>query len=440
MGKKKRAAKSSARAAKVEALELSPAADSPSSYAWPLIFCLFAVFFLRFILQFDDVEKLGSMDLPSFYSASVLAFRDGASPYSYSTLAAVLSGDVSKTYPYLYPPPSLFVFYPLSLLTFAQAKVLVFTINVSLVALLAFLMPLKLCRLDPRRHLGLICLCMGMFVLFGPVAQTVDHGQINLWVLSFLVLFWIQSRSGHSLSAALFLTLAVVLKTYPAMLLPMLWFSGRRREAVFCMSFLAVLILLSWLTLPQGLWDEWLFKIAPSGSYTKAPEGLFAPSTIGNQSINGFFSRLYTVGEWATPIEINPARGAMLATLSAAALVILSIFAAFITRQTPNSLDRAMIVTLPCIFLIAPFSWFHHLVYMLPTLLMLLCARWRGSTLGSLFFLGSTLLLTLTMAFGRMFASELPAALSLWALALFSVLSDRVVLPGAELDTPERSA
>lgn len=440
MGKKKRPAKSAAHATKVEALKPSPPADAPNSYAWPLLFCLFAVFFLRFILQFDDIEKLGSMDLPSFYSASVLVFRDGVSPYSYSTLAAVLSSDVSKTYPYLYPPPSLFVFYPLSLVTFAQAKILVFTVNVSLVAMLAFLMPLKLCRLEPRRHLGLICLCMGVFVLFGPVAQTVDHGQINLWVLSFLVLFWIRSRSGHSLSAAFFLTLAVVLKTYPAMLLPMLWFSGRRRDALLCVSFLLVLGLLSWLALPQGLWEDWLFRIAPSGAYTKAPEGLFAPSTIGNQSINGFFSRLYTVGEWAKPIEINPERGAMLATLSAGVLITLSIFAAFLTRRTPNSLDRAMIVTLPCMFLIAPFSWFHHLVYMLPTLLMLLCASWRGSTLGSLFFLGLTLLLTLTMAFGRMLDSELGAACALWTLAVFSVLSPRVALPGDELDALGRAA
>lgn len=370
------------------------------------------------------------MDLPSFYAASILTFSNQSSPYDLSALTQVLGDQVPRTFPYLYTPPSLLLFYPLSFMTYAQAKVALFALNLLLVGSLAWLLPLRLCKLKPRQNFWAIGLCMGVIILFGPTAQTVYNGQINLVVLTFLLGFWDRSRNGHTLSASVCLAFSIVLKTYPAVLLPILLLSGKSREAVLTILILVIISAASWLTLPESVWSDWIFKVAPSGSYTRTPEGLFPPSTIGNQSINGFFSRLFTDGEWATPIIVRPEIGAQLATISSGLLVLSTILVTFLTRRDANSLDKTMIVTLPCIFLVAPFSWFHHLLYVLPTLLMLLCAHWRGRALGSVLFLSITLCLTLTMAFFRMLDTECVAALALWGLAVFSALSRRVALPG----------
>lgn len=406
-------------------------ANFSDRWAWPILLGAFGLFFLRFFLQFNDIDQMSNMDLPSFYSASIQVFQNGVSPYNFSEFSKVLEGQVTRTYPYLYPPPSLLIFYPLSFLTYAQAKAAFFVLNTILVVVLAWLLPLRLCGLEPRRNVWMIVLCFAVIVLFGPLAQTVRNGQINLIVLWCLLLFWDRARTGHQVSSAFFLTIGILLKTYPVVLLPMLILLGRYRLALLTVAFCSLATVGSALLLPDGLWDDWLFKVAPSGSYTQEPEGLFAPSTIGNQSLNGFFSRLFTEGEWAQPIMIAPLLGANLTTSSAGLLVALSILVVFLARKDTNALDKAMIISLSCIYLIAPFSWFHHLVYLLPALLMLLCATWRGGTVGGVIFLALVLAITIIMSSFRMLDSEMSAALGLWCLTVYSVLSKNVELPGA---------
>jgi alpha-1,2-mannosyltransferase len=409
----------------------SPFPEFGPRTTWAILLGAFTLFFMRYILQFNSIDDMSNMDLPSFYSGSVRVFINGASPYNFPELAKVLEGQVTRTYPYLYPPPSLFLFYPLSLLSFAQAKVAFFGLNTLLLALLAWIIPLRLCRLSPSRNLWMLIFCLGMTMLFGPMAQTVGNGQVNLLVLSCLVLFWDLARTGRNYSSAFFLALAIILKTYPVVLLPMLLLSGRGRVALLTVLFLVLALASSILLLPENLWEDWLLKVAPSGSYTREPEGLFAPSTIGNQSINGLFSRLFTAEEWSSPIKIDPPVGAWLATLSAGLLVFLTIFATFLTRKDANALDKSMLISLPCIYLIAPFSWFHHLVYVLPTLIMLLCADWRGGPTSGVIFQALVLVAALTMSFWIMLDTEFVAVIGLWGLTAYAILSPKVELPGA---------
>lgn len=408
-----------------------PAFGFSARWSWTVLAVAFAIFFLRFVFQFSGGEGPNNMDFPSFYGASIQVFTKGVSPYHFSELSKVLEGEVKRTFPFLYSPPSLFLFYPFSLLTFEQAKTSFLLINVALVAALAWLMPLRLCRLDTKRSMLMILLCLGVVILFGPTAQTVRHGQVNLIVLSCLVLFWDRARAGHNYSSGLFLAASIILKTYPAVLLPMLLLSGRRQVTIITIAFLLLAVLLSALALPEGLWEEWLFTVAPSGSYLQVPEGLFEPSTIGNQSLNGFFSRLFTEGEWSHPIKVDASLGAMLATVSAGALVSLTFLVSFLTRKDPNSLDKAVLIMLPCMYLIAPFSWFHHLAYLLPNLLMLLCVTWHGNPSSGIVFHGLTLILTITMSFFIMLDTEMAAVLGLWILTAYACLSPNVELPGA---------
>jgi hypothetical protein len=79
-----------------------------------------------------------------------------------------------------------------------------------------------------------------------------------------------------------------------------------------------------------------------------------------------------------------------------------------------------MLVALPAMFLIAPFSWEHHLVYLLPSILMLINSRPKfGSVSNAVFFsLGftSALLIGLPM----MLEFKFYGVVILWGLCVFT--------------------
>lgn len=189
---------------------------------------------------------------------------------------------------------------------------------------------------------------------------------------------------GHPVGAAL-LVLAVLLKTYPLVLLPLLFIIGYRRAVALTLAGLGAVALASLVILPSGLWAEWLNVIVPSGAPGAAPSGLFSPAAVWNQSLNGVFARLFTESEWSHPLLVNPALARALTWGSAGVVLLTTAAVAWRVRTWPDALDRVLRVALPAIFLVAPLSWEHHLVYTLPSVLTLLLAvsrtRWLFSAL-----------------------------------------------------------
>ena len=127
--------------------------------------------------------------------------------------------------------------------------------------------------------------------------------------------------------------------------------------------------------LPRAIWNDWLTNVLPSGGYGCTPAGLFSPAAIWNQSLNGFFARAFTESAWSHPVLTNPGLARLLTYSAAGLCVAIAGLAAWRSRDRADSLDRTMLVALPTMFLVAPFSWEHHLVYVLPSILMLLGSR-----------------------------------------------------------------
>jgi hypothetical protein len=65
-------------------------------------------------------------DFATYYWASFLAFHDGRSPYDVPLFTALAKNGAS---PFLYPPPSLLFFYPLSRLAYDTARMVFLLIN-----------------------------------------------------------------------------------------------------------------------------------------------------------------------------------------------------------------------------------------------------------------------------------------------------------------------
>lgn len=122
-----------------------------------VFFAVSVVLAFDFILHYG-VYRLSSanIDFPSFYYGARAAFELGLSPYRFGVwrvLQKSYTGGV--LYPYIYPPPSLLFFYPLSLLDYETAKVVLLALNHLLIMVFLYLFLFRILRLRPS-YLGLV--------------------------------------------------------------------------------------------------------------------------------------------------------------------------------------------------------------------------------------------------------------------------------------------
>jgi hypothetical protein len=381
-----------------------------------IFFVLYAPFLYDHGWQYRDIPNT---DLPSFYTASVSVFNLGESPYDPERLGLLIDHDV-YVYPYLYPPPSLLFFFPLATLSYADARHIVLIVNHLLFLTLIWVIPLYLLRLRPKDGFAQFALCIVYSLAFYPVVVTLTHGQVNILLLVFFVLFWLFARREKAVLAALFLALAILLKTYPIILIPLLLLTRRWRESIYTVAWLVLAVIISVLVLPSAVWHDWLINVFPSGGYMITPAGMYPPAAIWNQNLNGFFARAFAGGEWSDPVWVNPALAKSLTYATAGLISAVTALAVWRSRTCKDSLDRTMLVALPTMYLIAPFSWEHHLLYLLPSILILLNSRpLFGHTSKITFF---------TLSFASAFLIGLPMALKfkfygvvvLWGLCVFT--------------------
>ena len=381
-----------------------------------IFFFLYGSFLYEHGWKYRDAPN---KDLPSFYTASISVFDLGESPYDPERLGTLMDGN-EYVYPYLYPPPSLLFFFPLSLVTYADARHIVLIVNQLLFVFLVWAIPLSLFRARPKDDFAVIALCIVYSLTFYPTVVTLEHGQVNILLLVFFVLFWLFARKEKAVLAALFLALAILLKTYPIILIPLLLLTRRWRESVYTVGWLGLAVLVSFLVLPNTVWHDWFVNVFPSGGYMNTPAGMYPPAAIWNQNLNGFFARAFTENSWSNPIWVNPGLAKLLTYGAAGLIAVVTGMTVWRSRTCKDSLDRTMLVALPAMYLIAPFSWEHHLFYLLPCILILINSRPLFGTLprAMYFFLCFASALLIGLPMGLEF--KLYAVIVLWGLCVFT--------------------
>ena len=386
---------------------------------WLPVAIVLAFMYAPFVLKYGwGYRDIRTADLPSFYSASVAVFEHGESPYDRERLQSLMGQDV-QVFPYLYPPPTLLLFYPLTMFDYVTAQRVVLVINHLIVLGLLWVIPRYLLRASTEIGFALAAVVV---LTFHPIVVTLDHGQVNLLLLAFLLAFWLLARAGRPLTASFFLAAAVLLKTYPALLLPLLFVSGRRRECGYATAWIGLGTAISLLLIPSTVWQDWFVNVLPSGGFGRTPPGLFSPAVSWNQSLNGYLTRV--LGESGGPLVYAVA--GLVAAISGAAVWRGS-------KVHADNLDRTMIVGLPLMYLLAPFSWEHHLVYLLPSALLVMTARVMFHPGKALLFyvigIGAALLIGLD-ALSRI---KLYGVVALWGLSVLVALSRDVHLVNEDI-------
>ncbi|MCA1619610.1 MAG: DUF2029 domain-containing protein [Acidobacteria bacterium] len=346
--------------------------------------CLFVLLYVPYLYQQGYQRAFQSPgDFPTLYWGAKMVFEEGRSPYVGGAFDEVARREQRRVFPYLYPPPSLLLFYPFSAVTYDAAKVRLLVASHASLLLILYLFFLRIAPFGrPHAPPGFAAALMTVYVLnYYPIADNFAWGQINLIVLALVCVSWLAlKRGGHALSVAVPLSLAILLKTYPVLLLPLLVVRKRYGAAAAVVGLLGLYALAAWLVLPESLWGDWARNVLPTGGYGLRPFNLFLPAEPWNHSINGFLlfvqDRTHTLLGMPTWWLTRPLTY-LLAGAVGAATVGLSYFS--VRRGTSaKTLDFEFALFLLMIFLVAPLSWEHHLVYALPAALFAIDFLLRG--------------------------------------------------------------
>jgi hypothetical protein len=338
--------------------------------------CLFVLLYIPYLFQ-QGYQRAGQSpgDFPTLYWGAKMVFEEGRSPYVDGAFDAVAEREQRRIFPYLYPPPSLLAFYPLTLVNYAAAKVWLLVASHVCLLVILYLFFFRIRPFDPPpNRRGLAAALTIVYVLsYYPVADNFAWGQINLIVLALVCGAWLAlKRGGHALGVAVPLSLAVLLKTYPLLLLPLLVIRRRYAAAAWTLGLVVLYGLVSWWVLPKGLWGDWLANVAPTGGYGLRPFNLpFIPVEPWNHSINGFMlfvqDRVPEVFGLPTGLLTKPLTYLLAGAVGAATLGLALLSAG--RGQGERTLDADVSLFLLMMFLVAPLSWEHHLVYALPAAL-----------------------------------------------------------------------
>lgn len=333
---------------------------------------VFGIVYGNFLLQYGwRHRQVLNVDLPSFHLASRLALHDHRSPYDRGSFLSQGPAYGQHIFPFLYPPPSLIWFWPFSGVSYRPAAVGFLVLQHVLLPLWLWL-AVRFSRAGPGTGLPWL-IATGLLVCY-PVLNTFLHGQVNLLTSVLLLASGLGYLRGRTGLTAIPLAGAILLKQSPVVFLLLLALRQRWRALAVTVALLATVTLASVAVLPSEAWRDWSTEVRPTLGYGRVPYGLFAPSCSFNQSLNGAVARFFLPGDCGLEQEV-PAVGRWATALLAAVLAAASLFAVARrgTARNPKSDARDFALFLPLGFLLSPLSWLHHLVIVLPAVVVALC-------------------------------------------------------------------
>ena len=199
-------------------------------------------------------------------------------------------------------------------------------------------------RTGPGRPYLLAALAAAVTWL-NPVRDVIKFGQVDLFLMAMVVADLTCVRTRWPRGALVGLAAAV--KLTPAVFIPYLWLTGRRKAAYVATAAFVLAELLAQAVVPFGSWDYWTRAATASGR-------LGSNAGTSNQSIRGVLLRLHLDGHLT---------GALWLVL---ALVVLTLGMrrAVLVYRRGDELTATVLVGLLGVAL-SPVSWIHHLCWVL---------------------------------------------------------------------------
>jgi alpha-1,2-mannosyltransferase len=297
----------------------------------------------------------GFFDL-SIYFGAVRFWSDGGGLYDYLL--------PETSYGFTYPPFAALAMLPMVVVTWPVTIVGSVLLNLGCLALMAYWFVTPIARRQRWTPWFAVVAAGCLLALLEPVYDTFSFGQVNL-VLMVLVFADARLLAGttrfrrYHRYAGVGIGLAAALKLTPAIFVVYLLLTGRRRAAATATGTAALATLLAAVVAPGTSWTYWTATLWQT-------ERVGSLAYISNQSLLGVLARLD---------PSRPPSGLVWLVLVAAALTLWA-------YRVRRRLDRSDVMTgfaltgvVAC--LVSPISWVHHLVWLIPALILTVDAGLR---------------------------------------------------------------
>jgi alpha-1,2-mannosyltransferase len=339
---------------------LDRALTSPLSRNRAALWAGAVLFSAAFLFQTAEYLYVWDTDSPSYYAAAhgLLA---GADIYDHSEFQAIADGVFGRSmvvFPYIYPPFLAQLLIPLASMSPSGYFLALQALNWGL-AFLALFLTAKLLGFRPGQSILPILVLFALLPSNRALFTTMHHGQTNLLVLDAVLASLVFRRTDRPWPAGLFLSLAVLVKVYPAIFILPLFLSRKWKHvaatAVAGTALFAASVALS----GPGPWLKFLaFTRETSFRWPDSPFLIGFGDAVGNVSIKGFLHHLFEAAGL-------PRSGAVAAWAAAAAA--LGVFLVLLIRKKrwAGDLGLQASVLLLVSVLLAPISWSHHYVVVL---------------------------------------------------------------------------
>ncbi len=321
-------------------------------------------------------DRYRDVDVASYWAAARTAFLDEVSPYGAEAPRLAQQRwmpDRLEVPPFLYTPVALLAFGPLQWMEPFTAARALFGLNLlAAVVMMTFLV----------RTLGLgssrrVAWASALYtLLFPPLYESIGAGQINLLLMLLVFGVWhVYGSRRSTVAGGLAAASVVFLKLHLGLLLlPVLL----RQRVSLLLTFIASLVLGSGLAaavFPFNAWGSWLEHVVRASSLVKLPEGLPSVAMMTNLSIPAMTARFLVPSRHRpfldAPAWISSAVPALLCGL----VLVWTAWVLWRSSRMPHTPERAnaeVCLALAAAFELSPLSWTHHLVFVLPTMLLLL--------------------------------------------------------------------
>jgi alpha-1,2-mannosyltransferase len=283
----------------------------------------------------------GFFDLRVYYGAVNFWVHDGGEIYDY------LKPD--SKYGFTYPPFAALVMLPMAYLGWHGAIVVNVAASVVAAGAVLWLLVDPVARREgwTRWYAFAIVACLA--AAFEPMRETVNFGQVNALLLGLVGLDLLVLVRRDSRWAGVGIGLATAVKLTPGVFVVYLLVTGRWRAAATATGAAAAVTLVSGALAPDAsreFWTQAIWNTDRVGSL----------SFVSNQSLQGVVARLH---------RDDPS------TLFWLALVVatLAVWVVRVRRDRDVVTGLALTGVLGC--LVSPVTWVHHLVWLLPALVVL---------------------------------------------------------------------
>jgi len=350
-----------------------------AALAWLIVFCSVDLFVQRQVLDLAGpaaVREIHHNDFRHMYAAASL-LRSGGNIYDPEQLRAEAARrEVERLNPYVYPPLQAVLLIPLASLSFPQAALAWYWINILLLVLCISILSWLLGSTPRPWNYAIVVF---LVAASEPVTRTLTAGQMNIALLLLLCLSFFLLKKDYPVLAGLALGLAAALKVFPALLILMLFWRRRRRAG---MAALLGALGLTLLGCAVAGWSHSLDYLAllrqmSYGSSTWAQLGMHYHVDPANQSPAALITRLLTQDPAAGVQGIASLPGLAKFLSAAIGLILLGITFCF-TRFKHSACDSlrvsepSLALAILASILIPSLMWDHYMTLaLLPAVILL---------------------------------------------------------------------